>query len=159
MADLTSLNGAALPAGRAAARPRGGSGRSAALSAAFAALFASGLWLWLRPGEGLVVLAHFGLGLGFLLALLPWAVPHVGRGRGLSRRPGFAALGWGLVAGLVLVLGSGLFLAAPALLWWAGRVWFPPAAVTALASAVHFWATWPAMAVLVLHLGLRHWRR
>lgn len=159
MAELTSPIAAARPTGRPVARPRGGSRRSAALSAAFAALGASGLWLWLRPGEGLVVLAHLWLGLGFLLALVPWVLPHVGRGLAHSRRPGFAALGWGLVAALAAVLGSGLCLAAPAVLWWAGTVWFPPAALSGLASAIHLWASLPAAAALVLHLGLRHWQR
>lgn len=137
---------------------RGGGARPALLSLGFAALFASGLFLWLVPDAGLVVIAHLAVGLLFVVALAGWLAGHVRQGRGKSQRRSYSAAAWGLLALYGLVLGSGLAMAAPAALWLAGRVWMLPDQATAILSFAHFWGSWLALSGLLVHLAMRHWR-
>ncbi|MBW7921071.1 MAG: hypothetical protein H3C51_03115 [Rubellimicrobium sp.] len=139
-------------------RPRGGTLFSGLLTAAFAGLFVSGLFLWLWPGAEPVILAHVIAGLAASVALVPWLWRHVPRAICHAQRPGFAAGSWALLAVWVLLLLSGVAMALPMLVWLAGPVWFPAREVTEALSLVHFWASWVAMAGLLLHLALRHWR-
>lgn len=138
-------------------RPRGGSLRSGGQSALFAALVVTGLWLWRVPRAEVVLWAHLAGGAVLTAGLVPWLAGHVRSGLAKSRRRLFTQLSWALLALWVALIVSGLALALPAALWWAGRVWFPAGAVTGALSALHFWATWPALAVLIAHLGMRHW--
>lgn len=147
--------------GKAPNRPHGhgGSLRSAAQGAGFAALLVSGLALWLWPGQSLLLWPHVGGGAALLAALAPWVVRHLPAGLAASRRPGFTQTSLALLALWLALFLSGLAMAAPALLWFAGRVWFPAREVTEALALVHFWAAWPAAGGFVLHLGLRHWPR
>ena len=140
-------------------RPRGGSRRSAAQSAVIAALFVTGLYLWLRPQDTLVLWLHIVGGVALAAALAPWLACHVPAGLAHSERVAFTLSSWVLLGSWLVLLGSGLAMAAPAALWLAGRVWFPPRAATEAFSFVHFWISWLAMAGLILHLAMRHWVR
>jgi hypothetical protein len=144
---------------RGLSRPRGGSLRSGAQSAAFAALFVSGLWLWLWPGAALVLWLHLAGGAVFAAALLPWLLRHVPRGLALSQRAVFTQGAWALLAIWLILLASGLVMALPVALWATGLVWFPPREVTEALSFAHFWSAWLAALGLVVHLGMRHWVR
>ncbi len=128
------------------------------LTAGFAALFVSGLFLWLWPDAGPVILTHSIAGLVVTVAMVPWLVRHVPRALCHAQRPGFTSLSWALLAVWVLLLVSGIAMAVPMLVWALGRVWFPAREITEALSLVHFWASWAAMAGLLLHLALRHWR-
>ena len=112
-------------------RPRGGTWRSAIQSIAFAALFVTGLDLWLTGQQRLVLWAHVLIGLGLLALLACWLV----------------------------LLTSGIVMALPGALWMVGLVWFPERPVTETLSLIHFWASWLAMGGLILHLTMRHWGR
>lgn len=144
---------------RSFSRPRGGSLRSGAQSGLSAALFVSGLWLWLSPGAGAVLWFHLAGGAVLAAALLPWITAHVRRGLARSERRAFTLVSWALLAAWLVLLVSGLAMALPAALWFAGAVWFPPREVTGVLSFAHYWSAWPALAGLVLHLWMRHWRR
>lgn len=139
-------------------RPRGGTTWSGVLSAGFAGLFVSGLFLWLWPEAQAVILVHVVAGLVATVALVPWLLRHVPRAICHAQRPGFTAGSWALLAVWVMLLGSGIGMAVPMLVWLAGRVWFPAREITEALSLVHFWASWLGMAGLLLHLALRHWR-
>lgn len=156
--DAQAIRGGHAAMAPARARPQGGSLRSAAQSGLTAALFVTGLWLWLAPGAGMVLYAHLLGGLVLVAALVPWLVLHVPAALAKSRRRLFANLSWVLLAVWLVLMASGLAMAVPAATWLAGRVWFPDRLVTEALSLLHFWASWPAMAGLVLHLGMRHWR-
>lgn len=144
---------------RSIPRPRGGSLRSGAQSGLSAALFVSGLWLWLSPGAGAVLWFHLAAGAVLAGAILPWLAAHVRKGLARSGRRAFTLVSWALLAAWIVLLLSGLAMALPSALWLAGAVWFPPRAVTEALSLVHYWSAWPALAGLVLHLWMRHWRR
>lgn len=139
-------------------RPRGGSRWSAVLSAGFAGLFVSGLYLWLWPGVTAVVLAHVAGGVAVTVTLAPWLARHVPRMICHAQRPGFTWTSWTLLAIWIALILSGLVMAVPAGLWLLGHVWFPPREWTEWLGFVHFWASWAAMAGLVVHLAMRHWR-
>ncbi|MBA4492052.1 hypothetical protein [Paracoccus sp. S1E-3] len=147
------------PIARPFPRPRGGTARSAVQSIAFAALFVTGLDLWLTGQQRLMLWAHVLIGLALLVMLAPWLARHIPTGLGHSQRSGFTILSWALLVCWLALLGSGLFMALPAGLWLAGVVWFPQRAVTETLSLVHFWSAWLAMGGLFLHLTLRHWGR
>ena len=134
-----------------------GSHRSGAQTALFAALVVTGLWIWLRPGDGAVVLAHVAVGVGLTVLLAGWLWRHVPKGLAQSQRRAFTRMSWVLLASWLIVTVSGLALAVPALLWLAGLVWFPGAPVTQALSFVHLWVSFVAVAGLILHLGQRHW--
>lgn len=138
-------------------RPRGGTLRSAVHSIAFAALFVSGLDLWLSGQQRLVLWAHVLIGLGLLIGLGPWLVRHIPVGLRQSRRRAFTNLSWLLLACWLALIGTGLIMAVPGILWLAGVVWFPERPVTETLSLIHFWASWLAIGGLVLHLTMRHW--
>jgi hypothetical protein len=140
-------------------RKHGGSLRSGAQSGLSAALFVSGLWLWLRPGAGAVLWLHLAGGAVLAGALLPWLAVHVPQGLARSERRAFTLASWALLAVWLVLLLSGLAMALPAALWLAGTVWFPPRAVTEALSFAHYWSAWASLAGLVLHLWMRHWRR
>lgn len=152
--------------GQAASHPQpgsfpyayGGSIRSALLSAAFMALFVSGLFLWLHPGEGAILILHLFGGIAFTATLIPWLFAHVPQGLARSQRHSFTVLAWLLLAAYVLVLGGGLIMAVPAILWLFGPVWFLPRDVSAVLSWLHFWGSWLAVVGLLAHLTLRHWQ-
>lgn len=144
---------------RSLRRPRGGTLRSGAQSALVSGLFVSGLWLWAQPQAEAVLWTHVAGGLVLIAALAPWLVGHVRNGLAKSGRRLFTHLSWALLALWVTLLASGLAMAAPALIWFAGRVWFPARAVTEALSLVHYWASWLALGGFILHLGMRHWRR
>ncbi|WP_166329227.1 hypothetical protein [Paracoccus xiamenensis] len=131
--------------------------RSGIQSLAFAALFVSGLDLWLSGQQRLVLWAHLLIGLGLLVFLVPWLTRHVPTSLRQSRRRAFTNLSWALLACWTLLLGSGLVMAVPALLWLGGIVWFPQRPVTEALSLIHFWSSWLAAGGLVLHLTMRHW--
>ena len=131
--------------------------RSAAHSIAFAALFVSGLDLWLAGQQRLVLWAHVLIGLGLGLSLAPWLIGHIPVGLRQSRRRVFTNLSWLLLACWVALIGTGLIMALPGILWLAGVVWFPQRPVTEALSLVHFWASWLAIGGLILHLTMRHW--
>lgn len=140
-------------------RPRGGTWRSAAQSIAFAALFVTGLDLWLAGQQRLVLWAHVVIGLALLVLLGPWLVRHIPKGLDHSQRSGFTLLSWALLACWLALLASGLIMALPGILWLTGAVWFPERPVTEALSLIHFWSSWLAMGGLILHLTLRHWGR
>lgn len=140
-------------------RPRGGTLRSALQSAACAALFVTGLDLWLSGQQQLVLWLHLLAGLGLLVWLAPWLIRHIPKGLDHSRRRLFTNLSWALLACWLALFATGLVMALPAALWLAGLVWFPERPVTEALSLVHFWASWLAMGGLVLHLAMRHWQR
>ncbi len=144
------------PIAPAFARPRGGTLRSGVQSLAFAALFASGLDLWLAGQQRLVLWAHLLVGLALLA---PWLARHIPKALRQSRRRAFTNLSWALLAVWVALIGSGLAMAVPALLWLGGLIWFPERPVTELLSLIHFWSSWLAAAGLVMHLAMRHWIR
>jgi hypothetical protein len=126
-------------------------------SAGFITLLLSGLQIWLGPGDGTVLWLHVVGGLVLLALLLPWVLRHVPRGLAHSQRTVFTQASWALLASYLIVFASGLVMALPALVWFAGPVWFLPRPVTGALSFVHFWASWLALGGLVLHLALRHW--
>lgn len=139
-------------------RPRGGSLRSALLTAGFGGLFVSGVFLWLWPASALVALAHAAGGLVVMALLVPWLLRHVPRMICHAQRPVFTWSSW-LLLGLWLVLMlSGLVMALPAGLWLVGLVWFPAREWIEGLSLVHFWSSWAAMAGLGVHLAMRHWQ-
>lgn len=131
--------------------------RSAAHSIAFAALFVSGLDLWLAGQQRLVLWAHVLIGLGLVLSLAPWLIGHIPVSLRQSRRRVFTNLSWLLLACWVALIGTGLIMAVPGILWLAGVVWFPERPVTETLSLIHFRASWLAIGGLVLHLTMRHW--
>lgn len=138
-------------------RPVGGTLRSGLQSAGYAALFASGLYLWLWPDASLILWLHLVLGLGLLALTSVWLVRHVPAGLAHSQRPVFTWLSWGLLAAFVIVMLSGAVMSLPALVWLSGSVWFPAREVTETLSLLHFWGSWIALPGLVLHLAMRHW--
>ena len=140
-------------------RPHGGSRRSGAHSALVAGLFVSGLWLWMQPQAGIVLWAHLAAGAVLTPLLGSWLVRHVPRGLAASERPSFTRLSWALLGLWAALLVSGLALAVPALLWFSGWIWFPAREASEALSFIHFWASWLAVAGLVLHLSMRHWNR
>ncbi len=142
---------------RSAFRPRAGSLRSGAQSAVFAALFVSGLWLWLWPGAVLVLWLHLAGGVAFAAALLPWLLRHLPHGLALSQRTAFTQSAWALLATWLILLVSGIVMALPVVLWAVGLVWFPPREVTEALSFAHYWSAWLAALGFVVHLGMRHW--
>ena len=96
--------------------PRGGTWRSAAQSIAFAALFVTGLDLWLAGQQRLVLWAHVVIGLALLALLGPWLVRHIPKGLDHSQRSVFTLLSWALLACWLALLASGLIIPAlPAL--------------------------------------------
>lgn len=135
----------------------GGSLRSGIHSALSSVLFVSGLWLWLWPEASLVMWLHLTAGLVLAAALGPWLLRHLPPGLAHSQRHLFTRTSWALLATWVALIGSGLVMALPGLMWLAGLVWFLPREITEALSLLHFWASWLAMAGLVLHLALRHW--
>lgn len=137
---------------------RGGSLRSAAQSALIAMLFASGLWLWLDPRSSLALWLHVVGGVWLAAALAPWLWRHVIEGLARSERPAFTQSSWALLAVWIVLLASGLAMAAPAVVCFAGRAWFPEREVSDALSLVHFWSSWLAAAGLGLHLAMRHWK-
>lgn len=157
MGHTASHAGFPVEASRSPARPRGGSRRSGVITALTSALFVSGLFLWLWPQDSAALWLHL-LGGVLLLALLgPWLLQHVSAGLGKSQRRRFTQLSWALLAVWVALVGTGLAMAIPAALYFAGLVWFPTREISELMSLVHFWASWIGIVGLVLHLGLRHW--
>lgn len=138
-------------------RLRRGGRRSAAHSLLIAALFTSGLSLWLRPADTPVLWAHLMVGGLLTAALLPWLWHHVPQGLGQSRRRLFTQTSWALLAIWLVLIISGLAMALPAVLWFAGLMWFAPRETGELLSFLHFWSSWAGMAGLGLHLALRHW--
>lgn len=151
---------AAIIAGRPRpARRTGGTRRSAIQTGLFSGLVVSGLWIWLRPGDGMVVLAHVGGGLVLTAMLAGWLWRHVPDGLARSQRRFFTRASWALLASWLVLIGSGLVMVLPAALWLLGVVWFPQAGVTRALSVVHLWISFAATAGLVAHLGLRHWLR
>lgn len=167
--DGQTLRGGSAAMARAQPHRHGGTLRSGAQSGLIAALFVSGLWLWLAPGSGagsgsgavsgLVLYAHLAGGLVLVAALAPWLAAHVPAALAKSRRRLFSSLSWALLSVWLVLAVTGLAMAVPAAIWLTGRVWFPDRSVTEALSLLHFWASWPAMAGLVLHLGMRHWRK
>ena len=141
-----------------APRPRGGTLRSGLQSLGFAALFVSGLDLWLSGQKRLILWAHVLIGLGLLVTLAGWLIRHVPSGLDHSQRRSFTNLSWALLACWLALLISGLAMALPGLFWLSGFVWFPERPLTEALSLVHFWSSWPAMGGLILHLTMRHWR-
>lgn len=154
-----SASQSTLPLGvaRSMSRGRGGSLRSGLITALFSGLFVSGLFLWLWPQDSAVLWLHLLTGTGLMALLAPWLVRHIPAGLIKSKRTQFTQLSWGLLAVWLALIGSGLAMALPAVLWLAGLVWFPTREVSGVLSLVHFWGSWIAMGGLVLHLGLRHW--
>ena len=140
-------------------RPRGGTWRSAIQSVAFAALFVTGLDLWLTGQQRLVLWAHVLIGLALLALLAPWLIRHIPKGLDHSQRSGFTLMSWALLACWLALLTSGIVMALPGALWLTGVVWFPERPVTETLSLIHFWASWLAMGGLILHLTMRHWGR
>ncbi|WP_413870678.1 hypothetical protein [Albidovulum sp.] len=159
MTDAALQPASGFARGRSLPRHRGGSPRSGAHSGLAAALFVSGLWLWLRPGAGAVLWFHLIGGVALAGAILPWLTAHVRRGLLRSERWLFTQVSWALLASWLVMILAGLLMALPAALWLAGPVWFPPRAVTAMLSLAHFWGAWLSFGGLLLHLGMRHWRR
>lgn len=139
-------------------RKRGGSLRSGVHSAIIAVLFVSGLWLWLDPRSSIVLWLHVMAGIALTVTLAPWLWRHVLEGLAKSERRGFTQFSWMLLTVWILLLTSGLAMAVPAALWFAGRVWFPENEVSHALSLVHFWSSWLAAAGLGLHLAMRHWK-
>jgi hypothetical protein len=131
--------------------------RSGAQSAGFIALLLSGLQIWLRPGDGIVLWLHLAGGLMLLALLLPWVLRHIPRGLAHSQRTVFTQASWALLASYLIVIASGLVMALPALVWLIGPVWFLPRVATGALSFLHFWASWLTLGGLLLHLALRHW--
>ena len=150
---------AALPTAAAITRAsaHGGSWRSGLQTGLFAALVVTGLWIWLRPGDGAVVLVHLAGGVALTSLLAGWLWRHVPSGRRQSQRRVFSGASWALLASWLILTASGLALALPGLLWLMGLVWFPGAALTSTLSFLHLWASFVAAAGLILHLGQRHW--
>lgn len=146
------------PARAAHRRPRGGSLRSAVLTAGFAGLFVSGLYLWLRPSAVPVIVAHAAGGIVVTMLLVPWLLRHVPRMICHAQRPAFTWTSWTLLALWAALILSGLVMTAPAALWLVGLVWFPAREWIEGLSLVHFWSSWAAMAGLALHLAMRHWQ-
>lgn len=140
-------------------RPRGGTWRSASQSIACAALFVTGLDLWLSGPQRLVLWAHVLIGLALLVMLTPWLIRHTPSGLGHSQRRSFTNLSWALLACWLALMISGLVMSLPGMLWLTGVVWFPERPVTEALSQVHFWSSWLAMRGLILHLTTRHWGR
>ncbi|MEO9299906.1 hypothetical protein [Devosia alba] len=91
-------------------------------------------------------------------ALAPWLIRHIRAALAKSQRRLFTQMSWGLLAVWVALIFSGLAMSAPALFWWVGRLWFPAGEISAALSLVHFWTAWIAVAGLILHLGIRHWK-
>lgn len=156
MAMEQAINPPAL-APRSFPRIAGGSTRSFAQSLLIAGLFISGLSIWLNPSQAPVLWAHLAAGGALVAMLAPWLWRHVGKGLGQSPRRAFRQSAWALLALWIGLIGSGLAMALPAVLWLGGRVWFPAREVGELLSWLHFWSSWPAMAGLILHLAQRHW--
>jgi len=136
----------------------GGSLRSGFHSALIATLFASGLWLWLAPQSSLALWLHVLGGIVLSAALAPWLWRHVREGLARSERQAFTLSSWALLAVWIVLLVSGLAMAAPAAWWFAGRVWFPEHEVSDALSLLHFWGAWFAVAGLGQHLLMRHWK-
>jgi hypothetical protein len=142
---------------------RPGLRRARLLSVLFAVLFATGLHLeflaarnW-NAGE-MVLWVHIVAGLAFLAVLLSWAGPHVARGLGHSQRPLFVWLSWLLLAVYLVLAVTGLMMVLPMAVFLAGGVWFWRFETTAILTFLHLWGAFLAMAGLVLHLALRHWK-
>jgi len=142
---------------------KGGSPYSAVLTAFFALLFISGLYLeyfaadnW-KAGK-LVLIAHLLGGAVFTLALAPWLVSHVRTGPGRSQRRLFTLLGWLLLGKYLMVIGTGILMAVPAALYLLDIVWFWRFETTDLLSFLHLWLSFAAVAGIIAHLTLRHWK-
>ncbi|MDP2732872.1 MAG: hypothetical protein Q8O63_07150 [Hoeflea sp.] len=148
----------ALPNAASFPHARGGSLRSGVHSALIAVLFVSGLWLWLDPQSSLVLWLHVMGGIVLTATLAPWLCRHVLEGLAKSERRVFTQFSWTLLAVWIVLLASGLVMAAPAALWFTGRVWFPESEVSQAMSLVHFWSSWLSAAGLGLHLAMRHWK-
>ncbi len=159
MTDRAIFQSGAVPA-EAGPRPhpRGGSLRSGGQTALIAALFASGVWLWLDPDAGAVLWLHAASGMALAAVLLPWLWGHVGQGLVKSERSLFTSTSCLLLAVWALLLLTGLVMLLPAFVWFVGWIWFPDRAMSGALSMIHLWTSWPAIAGLVLHLSMRHWR-
>lgn len=155
---ITIARAAPAPVRTVRHRLRGGSLRSATLTAGFAALFVSGLFLWLLPGSAPVILAHAAGGLVVTAMLVPWLLRHVPRMICHAQRPAFTWTSWVLLGLWVVLMLSGLAMTLPAGLWLVGLVWFPAREWIEGLGLVHFWSSWAAMAGLGLHLAMRHWQ-
>jgi len=143
---------------------KGGSAYSAMLTAAFALLTLSGLYLeffaanhW-AAGK-LVLVLHLLGGALFTLALAPWLLRHVHSGPARSQRRLFTLLGWTLLGNYLVVIATGLLMALPPALYLLGHIWFWRFETSDLLSFLHLWFSIAAALGVVAHLTLRHWQR
>lgn len=141
------------------ARPHRGSWRSGLLTGLFSSLAVTGLWLWLQPDSGAVVLAHVAAGWLMAALLAGWLPRHVRKGLGESRRAAFTLASWALLTVWAILIGTGIVMALPGALWFLGVIWFPDRAVSGALSFLHLWVAFVAVAGLILHLAQRHWAR
>jgi hypothetical protein len=142
---------------------RPGRRRAMLLSLLFAILLGTGLHLeflaarnW-NSGE-IVLWAHIVVGLGFLVAFLPWIGRHVARGLDHSQRPFFVWISWLLLATYVVLIVTGLMMVLPTAIFLGGGIWLWRFETTAILTFLHLWSAFAAAAGLLLHLALRHWK-
>ncbi|TFH87660.1 hypothetical protein EQG41_06170 [Billgrantia azerbaijanica] len=156
----------ALPASTGDTIPawKGGSAYSATLTAAFALLTLSGLYLEFLAASHwaagkLVLVLHLLGGALFTLALAPWLLSHVRSGPARSQRRLFTLLGWALLGKYLVVIATGLLMALPPALYLLGHIWFWRFETSDLLSFLHLWFSIAAALGVVTHLTLRHWKR
>lgn len=138
--------------------------RVTVLSVLVTVLLGTGLYLEFLASRnwnaGEVVLAvHLILGLVFATVFSSWIVRHVRQGLARSRRTLFTGLSWLLLAKFTLLILTGLMMTLPAGIYLTGGIWFWRFETTELIVFVHLWSAFAAVAGLIAHLALRHWRR
>jgi hypothetical protein len=138
--------------------------RMQVLTYLFALLLGTGLHLeffaglnW-NSGE-VILLLHIVFGLIFTALFLIWIVGHIRQGQFRSQRRFFTGLSWFLIAKYILIIATGFLMALPPAIYLTGTVWFWQFETTYMLTFLHLWGAIVATTGLLVHLGLRHWRK
>ena len=138
--------------------------RMQVLTHLFALLLGTGLYLeffaglnW-NSGE-VILLLHIVFSLIFTALFLIWIAGHIRQGQFRSQRRFFTGLSWVLIAKYILIITTGLLMILPPVTYLTGTVWFWQFETTHMLTFLHLWGAIIATTGLLVHLGLRHWRK
>ena len=138
--------------------------RMQVLTYLFALLLGTGLYLEFFAGLNwnygeVILLLHIVFGLIFTALFLIWIARHIRQGQFRSQRRLFTGLSWFLIAKYVLIITTGLLMLLPPAIYLTGTIWFWQFETTYMLTFLHLWGSIAATTGLLIHLGLRHWRR
>lgn len=107
---------------------------------------------------GQIVLGvHLAAGLLATALFVAWQIEHMTKGLRLARSRAFLVVSWLYFALYVVLLTSGVAIAAPFLLYLAGFVWFYKFETTDLIAKLHLYLAVTTTVCFFAHLLMPHW--